>query len=260
MIGLTRFLVLLGVVLLASACSNNKQESKSGQPVRIFAAASTKEAVEEVAALFTKDNGVEVKVVPESSSRLATQIVNDAPADLFLSANTEWAEHVQEKGYAHETQPLLTNNLVLVVPKGNPAQVGKPEDLEGKAVKHVALAGPAGPAGIYGRQALRKLGLLESLEKGKKIVAGDDVRATLTYVEQAEAEAGIVYDTDAKITSKVEIVHTFSDTTHDPIRYPLVLLRAGHQKEEARKFFTFLQSPVATRVLERHGFTRLPGK
>src|SRR6185369_14082380 len=137
--------------------------------------------------------------------------------------------------FAHEVRPLLTNNLVLVVPKGNPGGVSKPEELTGEAVKHVALAGPAVPAGIYGRQSLKKLGLLETLEKRTKIVVGDDVRVTLTFVERGEAEAGIVYDTDARITDKVEVVHTFAPSTHDPIRYPLVLLKAGQEKEAARR-------------------------
>src|SRR5262249_37009600 len=157
-------------------------------------------------------------------------------------------------------RPLLTNDLVLIVPKGNPARVRKPADLTGESVKHVALAGKDVPAGIYGRQALKKLDLLDTLEKEKKIVAGDDVRVTLTYVERGEAEAGVVYDTDAKITDKVEVVHTFASATHDPIRYPLVLLKAGQKKESARKLFEFLQSSAAEKIFENHGFKLLPGK
>src|SRR5262249_31398846 len=160
----------------------------------------------------------------------------------------------------HATRPLLTNNLVLIVPKGNPARVSKPEDLTAASVRHVALAGPAVPAGIYGRQALKKLGLLDALEKRKKIVAGEDVRVALTCVERGEAEAGIVYDTDARITDKVAVVHTFGSSTHDPIRYPLVLLQAGQEKPAARKFFVFMQSTRASEVFKKHGFTTLPGK
>jgi molybdate transport system substrate-binding protein len=252
-------LLELGLLLIA-ALGCGKKGDGSQEPVRVLIAASTKEAVEEIAGLYTKDTGVEVKIVAESSSRLATQIVNDAPADLFLSANDKWADFVKEKGYAHESRPLLANNLVLIVPKGNPAGISKPEDLIGASVKHVALAGSAVPAGIYARQALQKLGLLDALEKEKKIVAGEDVRVTLTFVERGEAEAGIVYDTDARITDKVEVVHTFASNTHDPIRYPLVLLKAGQEKDTARKFFEFMQSPRASEVFKKQGFTTLSGK
>jgi molybdate transport system substrate-binding protein len=96
--------------------------------------------------------------------------------------------------------------------------------------------------------------------KGKKIVSGDDVRVTLAFVERGEAEAGIVYDTDARITDKVEVVHTFDASTHEPIRYPLVLLKAGQEKEAARKLFGFMQSTRAAEVFKKHGFRPLPGK
>jgi molybdate transport system substrate-binding protein len=248
--GLTLFTLL--------ACSKAPRPGEG--PVRVLVAASTKEAVEEVAALFTQESGVEVVVVPEASSKLAMQIVNGAPADLFLSANDKWADFIKGKGLAYDTRPLLTNRLVLIVPRGNPASVRKPPDLAGSSVGHVALAGPAVPAGAYARQALKKLGLLGDLERGKKIVSGEDVRATLTFVERGEAEAGVVYDTDARITDKVEVVYTFSPSTHEPILYPLVLLEAGQKKEVARKLFEFLQSPRAAAVFAKHGFTPLRGK
>src|SRR6185369_9150153 len=101
----THTLLGLGLFLLAGfACSKRGDNHKAQEPVRMLVAASTKEAVEEVAALFTKDTGIEVKVIAESSSKLATQIVNDAPADLFLSANEKWADFVKEKGFAHEVR------------------------------------------------------------------------------------------------------------------------------------------------------------
>jgi len=251
----------LGLLLVAGfGCSTKSENRQAHEPVRVLVAASTKEAVEEVAALFTKETGGEVKIVAASSSKLATQIIHEAPADLFLSANEKWADFVKEQGYAQETRTLQTNRLVLVVPQGNPAHVNKPDDLAGEAVKHIALAGPAVPAGIYGRQALKKLGLLGALEKGKKLVPGDDVRGALTFVERGEAEAGIVYDTDARITNKVEVVYTFAPSTHDPIRYPLVLLKAGQGRDAARKLFAFMQTASAAKVFEKHGFKSLAGK
>ncbi len=124
------------------------------------------------------------------------------PADLFLSANSKWAEFVKDKGFAQEIKTLLGNSLVIVVPKGNPAGVREPRDLTNPAVKHIAIAGPTVPAGIYARQSLKKINLWDDLEKAKKVVSGENVRVTLTYVERGEAEAGIVYATDGKISDK----------------------------------------------------------
>ena len=126
--------------------------------------------------------------------------------------------------------------------------------------KRIAVAGPTVPAGIYARQALKKLKLLDMLEADKKIVAGDNVRVTLTYVERGEVEAGIVYATDARISDKVEQVYTFAADTHEPIRYPLVLLKSGQTSTSARAFFEYLQSAKAKEIFEKQGFTLLDKK
>ena len=142
------------------------------------------------------------------------QISEGAPAQLFLSANEKWADFVKEKGLAQDTKVLLGNSLVIVVPQGNPAGVKQPKDLTNAQVKRIAVAGPTVPAGIYARQALKKLNIWDGLEENKKIISGENVRVTLTYVERGEAEAGIVYATDAHGSSKqVEVVYTF-----DPVR------------------------------------------
>jgi molybdate transport system substrate-binding protein len=246
-------------------CGQNPAASGGGSsatkgPVVCAVAASTKDAVQEVASLFTKDTGIEIKLNADDSSKLATQIANDAPADIFLSANEKWADFVKEKGFAAESLPLLGNRLVIVVPKGNPAAVAKPDDLLKPAVKRVAVAGPTVPAGIYARQALSRLKLWDELESAKKIIAGENVRVTLTYVERGEVEAGLVYSTDAGISTLVEVAYTFESGSHDPIVYPLVLLKAGEKNQGARKFFEYLQSAAATKIFLKYGFTRLDGK
>jgi molybdate transport system substrate-binding protein len=228
--------------------------------VTALVAASTSDAVREAADLFARRHGIEVRLIPDDSSRLATQIVQGAPADLFLSANEKWADFVNAKGLAAESQDLLGNSLVIVVPKGNPARVSRPEDLAGLAVRQIAVAGPTVPAGIYAREALKKLGRWEKLEGEQKVVAGENVRATLTYVERGEVEAGVVYATDARISDRVEMVYTFPARTHAPIRYPLVLLQAGAGNESARQLYDFLRSPPSEEVFKKYGFTWLAGK
>src|SRR5205085_2483469 len=108
------------------------------------------------------------------------------------------------------------------------------------------------PAGLYARQALRKLGLWESLEREQKVISGDDVRSALAYVERGEAEAGVVYATDARIAA-VRVAGAFDPATHDAIRYPLVLLKAGQGNDAGRRFYEFLLSPRAAEVFRRHG-------
>ncbi|MBL8794743.1 MAG: molybdate ABC transporter substrate-binding protein [Planctomycetia bacterium] len=227
--------------------------------VLALVAASTKDAVQEVAGNFKQATGIEVKLNADDSSKLATQITQDAPADLFLSANEKWAVFVKDKGFVQQSMPLLGNTLVIVTPQGNPARVSRPEDLRNEAVKKIAVAGPTVPAGIYARQALTKLKLWEELEQQKKLVPGENVRVALAYVERGEAEAGIVYGTDARISKQVQEVYTFEPATHDRIVYPLVLLQAGHKNAAAGKFFEYLQSAAATEVFVKHGFTRLSG-
>jgi molybdate transport system substrate-binding protein len=225
--------------------------------VLALVAASTKDAVQEIASAFAEEGGAEVRISADDSSRLAQQITEGAPAHLYLSANEKWADFVQEKGFAQESTLLLGNTLVIVVPRGNPARVHRPQDLTRPAVKRLAVAGPTVPAGLYARQALRKLGLWGEL-KGRA-VSGEHVRATLVFVERGEAEAGIVYSTDARISKQVEQVHEFDPKTHDPIHYLLVLLAAGEDHPAARRFYTFLQGPRAARVFQKYGFQR-PGR
>ena len=134
-------------------CGCGQHDGATTQPnsVTAFVAASTQDAIKDVAAKFTHDTGIAVKISPGGSNTLAQQILNGADADVFLSANEQWADAVKEKGFAAETRLLLTNGLVLIVPKENPAGIKKPEDLLGAKVEHVALAGENVPAGIYGK-------------------------------------------------------------------------------------------------------------
>ncbi len=243
--------VMLGI--LASALTM-PASAADGNSVTIMTAASAKDAMAELGKAFKQETGVEVKIVPGGSNALAAQIMADAPADLFLSANQEWADTVKEKGYVARIQPLLTNALVLIVPVGNPARIKTPADLSSKAVGKLALAGEHVPCGKYGQKTLTKAGIYDELVKEKKIARGQDVRITLSYVEQGEAEAGIVYATDALITKKVEVVFTFDPTTFDPIVYPLVLLKSGEKNPAAVKLYDRLLSPKGQEVFAKHGF------
>src|SRR5262245_52285632 len=138
------FLIAAGIV----GCTRGSDTPKGSEQVMAFVAASTKDAVQEVADAFMTEKNIDVKINADDSSKLATQISQDAPAHVFLSANEKWADFVKEKGYAQETTLLLGNSLVIVTPKGNPAGVANADDLTKTGVNRVAVAGPTVPAGI----------------------------------------------------------------------------------------------------------------
>lgn len=247
---------------ILSSCSEERPAQKaesqtSSEPIIMSAAASTKELMESLAHQFQDQSHAEVKINAGPSNGLAAQILAGAPADLFLSASQQWADAIQKGRQAEAMVRLLTNRLVLVVPKGNPAQVHEPKDLLSPKVQKIALAGENVPAGIYAAQALEKLGLLKQLIDGDKIVRGQDVRGALSYVDRGEAEAGIVYSTDVRAASNSEIVYQFDPKSHDEIVYVLVLLKHESSTPPVRKFYDFLQSPESEEAYAKFGFERL---
>ena len=244
---------------LAAGCNASAPPATSvaTSVVLVSAATSTKEPVSELATIFEKQSGCQVRVNAGASNVLANQIQSGAPADVFLSANRFWAEQLDKPGLTVEHTPLLANRLVLIVPKGNPASVNGPADLLKSDVRRVALAGEGVPAGLYAEQALIRLKLYDSLMQAGKIARGQDVRSTLAYVERGEAEAGIVYSTDLPTAKNIETVDEFDPQTHDEIAYILVLLRHADGNAAAKDFYEFLASSQADAVWRKFGFERI---
>lgn len=252
-------LVVASTLAQLAGCQSREAapQAAPNAAITISAAASTKEAIESLAAQFTQQTGTPVQVNLGPSSGLANQILAGAPADLFLSASAEWGDKIKAADRAQATTPLLTNRLVLIVPQGNPAGVYSPQDLLADKVQKIALAGEQVPAGKYADQALTKLDLLGKLVAAGKIARGEDVRSALSYVARGEAEAGIVYSTDVAAARDVESVHEFDATLHDKIIYPLLLLKHGEANPAARQFYDFLQSPAANTTYTKFGFSRI---
>ena len=254
------FAVLLAVgAILSASCSRQPPAAPTrGVAITLSVAASTREIVESQAAAFVKTHrAAALSVNPGPSSGLATQIIEGAPVDLFLSASSAWADKVEQAGLVAKRVDLLMNSLVIVVPKGNPLGIKDPADLSKEGVKRIALAGENVPAGQYADQALEKLELLAPLKTAGKIVRGQDVRSALAYVQRGEAEAGIVYSTDVRTATELEIASEIDPKLHDPIVYVLVLLKDGELKPEATKLFEFLQAPEANAVYASAGFRRI---
>ncbi|MFG0285981.1 MAG: molybdate ABC transporter substrate-binding protein [Phycisphaerales bacterium JB039] len=241
------------IALLCSAC-----DRPGSRPVVIFSAASAAPAMARLADRIEAAEGVRIVVSASGSSALGAQLIQGAPADLFLSASPDWTDAVADAGLVARSQALLSNQLVLVAPAGNPAELAGLHDLLHPQVKRVALAGEAVPAGVYAGQALGALGLLEDLETSGRIVRGSDVRAALAYAERAEVEAAIVYVTDARASPSVEIVCAIDPALHDPILYPLALLAGPDRHPGAGRVYEALLSPGSVRVFLDAGFLPAP--
>ena len=225
-----------------------------------FAAASMKNAVDDINAAFTKAAGIKVVASYAASSALAKQIEAGAPADLFASADLEWMDYVAGKRLIKDDTRvnLLGNRLVLIAPKdskiGN-VTIGPGFDLAKLAGDGRIATGDvrAVPAGKYAKAALEKLGSWTAA--APKFAMAENVRAALTLVGRGEAPLGIVYETDAKVEPNVKIVAHFPEDSHPPIVYPVAL--TANAKPDAAKYLAFMRSSLAKTIFETYGFTFL---
>jgi molybdate transport system substrate-binding protein len=229
----------------------------------VFAAASMKNALDEVAAQWQRATGKKVVISYAASNTLIKQIEQGAPADIFISADLDWMDFGEKNNLikAESRSNLLGNRIVLVAPKESTLTLNiTPRfDLAG-ALKGGRLAMgnvDAVPAGKYGKAALEKLGVWDSVKD--KIAQADNVRAALQFVARGEAPLGIVYQTDAASDPTVKIVGTFPEDSHPPITYPIALTKTT-TNPDAQAFLAYIRSPVAKPAFERQGFTVLgPG-
>ena len=249
------FVALL--VLVGSAVAPAMADDKS---LTVFAAASMKNALDEIDAAFTAKSGVKVAASYAASSMLAKQIEQGAPADIFVSADTDWMDYATAKKTINDATRvnLLGNSIVLIAPKDSQIDhvtIGPNFDLAKLAGDGRIATGDVKsvPVGKYAKAALDKLGAWQAAEP--KFAMADSVRAALTLVARDEAVLGIVYATDAKVEPGVKIVGTFPADSHPAIIYPVAATATA--KPEASDYLAFLRSPAAKAVLEKYGFIYL---
>jgi molybdate transport system substrate-binding protein len=224
-----------------------------GRPaVKMFAAASTQSVINEIAAGYRAKTGVAVECEFAASSTLARQIEHGAPADLFLSADEEWADYLDKKGLVERRQPLLTNRLVVVVPADGKLALKELSDVAGMKVKRLAIAGETVPAGRYARRALHQIGVWERVEN--RLLEGKDVTAVFLYVARGEADAGFVYATDAAASGQVRVACEVPESLTGPILYPLVRLRRDRINPDAARFADYLAGDEAAAVFRKAAF------
>jgi len=245
---------LLPLRLLAFAVTTCEL-SASAATVNVFAAASLTDSLKEIAAAYEKRSGDKIVFNFGASSTLARQIEEGAPADIFFSADEAKMDGLEKKGLiVKETRKSrLSNLLVIVVASEKGAAIVGPKDLATDKVKRLALAEPRTvPAGIYAKEYLQKQNLWTAIEA--KVVPTENVRAALSAVEAGNAEAGIVYKTDASISKKVKVAYEVPARDNPPISYPMAVVKETKQPEAAKRFLDHLNSSNATKTFEKLGF------
>jgi len=216
-------------------------------------AASLQDSISEIEAAYQAHHAVDFRNNFGASGTLAREIEQGAPVDAFLAAGSKPMDQLQAEGLLlrGSRADLLRNSLVLIAPSGS--VLNGFQGLAQKQVRTIALGDPTSvPAGQYGKQALEALNLYDRLQP--KIVLGKDVRQVLTYVETGNADAGLVYATDALSSHRVRVVAVAPDSSHDPVVYPIAEIATSRNELAARDFIAFLRSPTAKSIFERHGF------
>ena len=227
--------------------------------VTVFAAASMTDALQQIADQYQTEKPNNTVVFSfASSSTLAKQVEEGAPADLFISASKKWMEYLSDKNLTvKETEKVLVGNeLVLIAPAKsavNSVDIAKGEWIKGLKDSYLSVGDPAHvPAGQYAEEALTNLNLWDQVKD--RLARAKDVRGALALVERAEAPYGIVYSTDAKVSKDVKAVGVFPKDSHKPIEYPVAILK-DRDNADTRDFLNYLESSAAKKIFVEYGFS-----
>ncbi len=223
----------------------------------VFAATSLRDPLTHVSEIYESESGVNVNLSFGGSQSLAQQIASGAPADVFISAGRGPVDFLEERGLApvpgSHSLRLLSNELV-VVTRDISGEIDSLETLASGGIERIALADPAlAPAGTYAEEALRSAGIWDGLQG--KLLLGKDVRAAMTYVEVGNADAGIVYRTDALSSDSLEVVYSIDPVLHSTIIYPAVSVNGSSSTDEASGYLEFISSEESISVFRRFGFS-----
>ena len=250
-----KWLQVLWIALLAASITATGCHGPQKSTLTLSIAASLQDAIVEVEQNYERDHGgVDFRNNFGSSGTLAREIEEGAPVDAFLSAGAKPMDDLQSKNMliTGSRMNLLRNSLVLIVPQDS--RLAGFEGLDDERVRLVAMGDPASvPAGQYGRETLTSLKLYDKLRA--KIVLGKDVRQVLTYVETGNADAGLVYATDAQISTKIRVAAVAPESSHEAIVYPMAIVAGSRNQDAARAFVAYLAGAAARAVFMKHGFT-----
>jgi molybdate transport system substrate-binding protein len=250
-------IVVTTIILLTGASCKNQftQTTQTNTNLLVSAAASLQETLEEIKPLYQQTKPKKnITYNFGASGALEQQIENGAPVDIFISASKKQMDALESKKLLiKETyRNLLTNRLVLIVPK-NASSISSFRQLTNSNIKTIAIGEPRSvPAGQYAEEVFTKLGILEQVKP--KFVLSNNVRQVLTTVASGNADAGIVYLTDAKISPQVKIAATAENSLHSPIVYPVAILKNSKNVSAAKEYLQLLFSNQAKAIFEKSGF------
>ena len=255
-----RFWVFLIAILaafsIATGCQSkgfNSSVTQSQTSLIISAAASLKDALEEIKRSYQQTTTASLTYTLGASGALMQQIQNGAPADVFISAAKQQMDTLEKAGelLADTRHDLVRNRLVLIVPKGSQKATSF-ASLTNAEIQRVAIAEPRSvPAGQYAEQVLQKLKIYDAVKP--KFVYANNVRQVLAAVESGNADAGIVYLTDANVSKQVTVAAIASETDHSPIVYPIAVLKSSKNPQAAKEFVQFLEGEGKS-VFKKYGF------
>jgi molybdate transport system substrate-binding protein len=252
--------VLVSLLLFLSACASAPQNSNrspnAANDLTVSAAVSLKEAFTEIGQLYTAQTGEKVNFNFGASGALEKQIESGAPADVFASAGEQQMDQLNERSLVDKDsrRDFARNTLQLIVPADSKLKLGSFSDLTKPDVKKIAAGDPKSvPAGQYANEVFRNLNIQQALQP--KLVMAEDVRQVLDYVSRGEADAGVVYATDAlSAGDKIKVIAAAPNGSHSPILYPIAAVHDTKQKAAAQKFIDLVMSKEGQDILVKHGF------
>lgn len=255
------FITLLISYLFVSCGSSNTADNASqtntkNKEILVLAAASLTDVLTELANNYKTETGTTVTFSFASSGALQTQIEAGSPADIFFSAAQKQMDALQEKDLidTDTRKDLLENKVVLISPTNSTLNIKSFIDMTNANVTKVGLGEPKSvPVGQYSEEILSNLSILDAVKQ--KAVYGSDVRNVLSWVRTGEVDCGIVYATDAQIANDINIIAEAPEGTHKKVIYPIAVVKASENKEEAQKFINYISTDTAAEAFKNYGFT-----
>jgi molybdate transport system substrate-binding protein len=256
---MTRLISILAAALWLALAPSSRAADPENTTLTVFGAASLTNVLQDIGDAFTKQSSIAVKFSFAASSTLARQIENGAPADIFMSADSDWMDYLEARHLIQDAtrHDVVGNRLVLIAPAASLVKLKIAPRFELAAALgagRLATGDPAAvPAGRYAQAALTSLGVWDEVKD--RIVRAESVRSALSFVDRGEAPLGIVYETDALIDKNVRVIDVFPPGTHPAIVYPVAVTRAA--QPSAAKFAAFIAGPAAAELFKSYGFVAL---
>src|SRR5699024_8836287 len=259
-------IAFMGLILMFVGCGsisdqnnqrNHTQNNEKPIELTISAAVSLTDALEEMQKIYESEHNVQLTFNLAGSGTLAQQIQQGAPMDIFISANQNWMNSLEEEELidASTRENVTGNNLVLIAHKDSSLSYQSFEEINIEDVSEIAVGNPESvPAGGYTKNALKSLGMWDDLQD--KIILAKNVRQVLTYIETGNADIGFVYESDALSSDDITILATAEAGHHDPIIYPGALIADSQHSEEAQAFLNYILSDEGQEILAKHGFKK----